>query len=72
MATKSYAGAAWNHLMEEETKESIAKFYLDSIDTRRYLLTALKGLVGGVDADGSDKPLGYYVALAAIAKAEGL
>lgn len=42
MATKSYAGAAWNQLMESETKESIAKMYLDSLDIRSDLLAALK------------------------------
>lgn len=42
MVTKSYAGAAWNQLMENETKESIAKMYLDSLDIRRDLLEALR------------------------------
>ena len=36
MKTK-YAGAAWNALMEEETKESIAEMLLDAWDELREL-----------------------------------
>lgn len=32
-----YAGAAWNQLMENETKESLAELYLDSLDRIRNL-----------------------------------
>ena len=38
-ATKSYAGAAWNQLMENESKYSIAELYLDSLDTLRQWAT---------------------------------
>ena len=32
---KDYSGACWNALIEEETKESIARLYIDSLDASR-------------------------------------
>ena len=40
--TNKYAGAAWNALMEEETKESIAEMLLDAWDQLRELKKQLK------------------------------
>jgi len=39
-----YAGAAWNQLMENETKESIAEMLLDTFDENRRLRGRLKVL----------------------------
>lgn len=37
-----YAGAAWNSIMEEETKESLARLYLDLLDDYRNLKEELE------------------------------
>lgn len=41
-----YAGAAWNQLMENETKESIAEMFLDSLTEIRELKVKLVDALG--------------------------
>lgn len=41
---KSYAGACWNELMYNETKESLAKLYIDQLDKNRRLTTEIEHL----------------------------
>jgi hypothetical protein len=39
-----YAGACWNALMEEETKESIAEMFMDALDELRATTKRIKEL----------------------------
>lgn len=41
---KDYSGACWNALIEEETKESIARLYIDSLDVSRAEKAAVAAL----------------------------
>lgn len=81
---KSYAGAAFNALMEEASKESIVVMLLEAWDQKRELLAALKEFAKQeLSADMSvDDQLGgdfegaynhmIELARAAVAKAEGV
>jgi hypothetical protein len=55
---KDYSGACWNALMEEETKESIARLYIDRLHERRAekatvaeLVEALRRALPSVQSD---------------------